>query len=157
MQTEHTRNKLSPEAEKFLELILENHPLDEETVTLIIETSLNEDKKIKDVLIDKGYLNEDEMLQIIAASLNTEYSNLDNVDLYTGQLQLLPPMVIQKYNVIPLKVDFKNSTLTIGAKVKDCFNEKLREIILQITEFDKVIFVICSEEKIQNIIKDLQH
>lgn len=87
-----------------------------------VKEALNLQKKqggaIGKILIDLGYVTEEEVCLALAAQTGMEVADLDNIVVPEKVLNLIPPSVAKSYKIIPISLE--NNVLTIA--INDPFN-----------------------------------
>ncbi len=111
-----------PEGKKPLGQILKGMELVSEGQ---IQESLNIQRErggaIGTILVELGYVTEEEVLFALGAQWGMEFVNLDEMDIDAGIIEMIPPSVANIYKIIP--VSFDEGTLTVA--MSDPLNVKV--------------------------------
>ncbi|MFA9479521.1 GspE/PulE family protein [Phycisphaerales bacterium AB-hyl4] len=73
------------------------------------------------LLVELGYVNQDDISLALAAQAGMEVVDLDDFDLTDEVIHIIPAETAQAYQVLPIQYDEKSKTLTIALKSADNF------------------------------------
>ena len=97
----------------LLDLLVQNGVLDEEQVATIREEQANSaGKTVRELVIDGGYLTEDDLLGMMAAYQGCEVIDLAAMTLDTDTVNAIPASIARMYNV--LCVGAEDNTVTLA-------------------------------------------
>jgi MSHA biogenesis protein MshE len=85
------------------ELLLSNHLITKEQLDYALNMQKKSDKKIGEILVDLGYVEENKLLNLIASQLNIPYIDLKNYPLDHELVKLLPEFYARHFRSIILK------------------------------------------------------
>ena len=143
----------APSAQAFdplLDLVVSNGVLDAQQVEEIREEQKNSGRPIRQILIDDGYITEDDLLGMMAAYQGCEVINLDEVEIDPDILQCVPANVARMYNVLPIAMDGGSVTLAVSNLVSP---EVMDELMFVLTK--DIQFAMAREGAIRSKILDL--
>ena len=67
-----------------------------------IKTSKADNKRLGQVLLEQGLIDEENLTKAIAKQFGLEYVNLDQTDIPSDVMKLIPEDIIKRHNVLPL-------------------------------------------------------
>ncbi|MBP5510713.1 MAG: Flp pilus assembly complex ATPase component TadA [Kiritimatiellae bacterium] len=143
----------SPAAQVFdplLDLVISNGVLDTQQVEEIREEQKNSGHTIRQILVDDGYIAEDDLLGMMAAYQGCEVIDLDGVEIDPDILECVPANVARMYNVLPIAMDGGTVTLAISNLVSP---EVMDELMFVLTK--DIQFAMAREGAIRSKILDL--
>ena len=70
---------------------------------LQIQKQLNSNKKLGEILIEKGFVSEEDIIKIIATQLRINIIDFNNFELNFNLLKKVPVAVLDKYTALPIK------------------------------------------------------
>ena len=94
-----------------LEILHQTGMLDDDACDEILSQKEGTAKEVRDIVVDGGYMSEDDLLGAIAASSGTEVVALAGVDLSTEALKCVQGSVARMYGVVPIETDGASVTL----------------------------------------------
>lgn len=96
------------------ELLIQNGLLTQEQLedALQYQRLHGEGKKIGAILIEQGYVSEDDFLEALHRRLGVPIVDVSNLQLNSGAISLLPRAIAEKYGVLPLRAT--PQTLTVA-------------------------------------------
>ena len=95
-----------------LEILHQTGMLDDDACDEILAQKEGTAKEIRDIVVDGGYMTEDDLLGAIAANNGTEVVALAGVDLSTDALKCVQGSVARMYGVVP--IEFDGTTVTLA-------------------------------------------
>lgn len=104
-------------------------------------------KPIRSILVDSGYLTEDEVLNAMALYLGTRVINLPATDIPPEIIHSVPASVARMYNVVPVAMDPNRVTVAVSDLVSPQVTDELMFVLTQ-----DVGFVLAREEDVRTCI-----
>jgi type IV pilus assembly protein PilB len=104
-------------------------------------------KPIRSILVDSGYLTEDEVLNAMALYLGTRVINLPATDIPPEIIHSVPASVARMYNVVPVAMDPDRVTVAVSDLVSPQVTDELMFVLTQ-----DVGFVLAREEDVRTCI-----
>ena len=128
----------------LIDLLVQNGVLDEEQIAVLREEQQNSGgKSFRQILIDGGYLMEEDLLSMMAAYQGCDVIDLASMTLDTDTVNSIPASIARMYNVLCVAADELSVTLAtnnlIDPKVSD-------EVSFALTK--EVRFVMAKEEDV---------
>ena len=77
--------------------------IDQETLNEALETQKSVKKKLGEILVDMGVADDVVIAKALAVRLKIPYGRLDNANIPSDIIELIPPELAQKHQVIPLR------------------------------------------------------
>ncbi|MBR6967937.1 MAG: Flp pilus assembly complex ATPase component TadA [Ruminococcus sp.] len=77
----------------------------------------NGSKKFGDVVVELGYMSEVNFAKALAGNLRVQYVDLDNIDINTEAVQMVPEALARKHTVIAINVQGKRLTVATNDPV----------------------------------------
>jgi type IV pilus assembly protein PilB len=132
----------------LIDLLVQNGVLDEEQIAVLREEQQNSGgKSFRQILIDGGYLMEEDLLSMMAAYQGCDVIDLASMTLDTDTVNSIPASIARMYNVLCVAADELSVTLAtsnlIDPKVSD-------EVSFALTK--EVRFVMAKEEDVTSLI-----
>ncbi len=87
------------------EILLEHHLITQEQLDLAVEEQKKSDKKIGQILVDNGYIEEEKLLEVLSQQLQVPFIDLKNYPIDHNLVKLLPEFYARHYRAIVLKED----------------------------------------------------
>jgi len=136
-------------AEKVESLALIHMLVDQGIITAEQSAQLESESKegnksIRSLLVEKGLVVEDKLLEIIAAYLGTTVVNLPAIDIPPDVVRALPASVARMYNTVPVEM----GTSTIQLAVFDLITPEIMDEIMFVLTRD-ISFVLAREEDVR--------
>ncbi|MCH4888549.1 type II secretion system protein GspE [Acidaminobacter sp. JC074] len=113
-------------------ILLENNLLSQHELDEALRIQMEEKKRLGEVLINKGYVTELDILKVLEKQLNIEYVKISELDITPDIPNLITEKIARRYELIPIKLD--GSVLTIA--MTDPINFFAREDIGLITGYE---------------------
>ncbi len=104
-------------------------------------------KPIRSILVDSGYLTEDDVLNAMALYLGTRVINLPATDIPPDIIHSVPASVARMYNVVPVAMDSNRVTVAVSDLVSPQITDELMFVLTQ-----DVGFVLAREEDVRTCI-----
>ena len=92
-------------------MLLENQLINQEQLETAIAQQKKTDKKIGQILIELGYIDEIRLLQILSEQLHVPYIDLKNYPIDPEIVRVLPEFYARNFRVILLKNDFNEAMI----------------------------------------------
>jgi hypothetical protein len=113
-------------------------------------TSAESGRLIGDVLVDQGYVKEEDIARELSAQLQLPFLMLENYNISKGTMESLPPELMHRYQVIPVDVFGDTLSLAISQHLSlEAFREIQDKTSLSLTFFVALI------SKVRDTLKDL--
>jgi type IV pilus assembly protein PilB len=128
-----------------MDLVISNGVIDEEQAEAIREECRSSGKQTRQILIDDGYVQEDDLLEMMASYQGCETIDLSGVTMDTEVLHAVPANVARMYNLIPISVTTGTITLAVSNLVPP---EMMDELMFVLTK--DVQFVMAREKEIRD-------
>ncbi len=87
---------------KLGELLLQANKISPDQLDLALELQKKQGRKLGDVLVDEGFLTEDDMIEVLEFQLGIPHVNLDNYEIDPMYATLIPENLVQRYNLIAI-------------------------------------------------------
>ena len=104
-------------------------------------------KPIRSILVDSGYLTEDDVLNAMALYLGTRVINLPATDIPPDIIHSVPASVARMYNVVPVAMDSNRVTVAVSDLVSPQITDELMFVLTQ-----DVGFVLAREADVRTCI-----
>ncbi len=132
---------LDPESQSLKDILMQEGICNENQMLEIEEEFQRTGKPFMELLVDFGITNEDDLLQIIATSLATDVLDLKTVEIEKSVIDMVDGDTARMYGIIP--ISFDGQTLTIASRNPLNYHiaDELRFIL------NKDIHVIVAKEK----------
>ena len=104
-------------------------------------------KSVRSILVDSGYLSEDEVLNAMAVYLGTRVINLPATDIPPDVLHSVPASVARMYNVVPVEAEPNRVTVAVSDIISPQITDELMFVLTQ-----DVGFVLAREEDVRTCI-----
>ena len=89
---------------KLGELLIESGLITEEILEKVLILQKEKNLKLGEAIVSEGFLTEDEIINAIQAQLSIDYINVDNINIRTEIINIVPESVARKHEVIPLDI-----------------------------------------------------
>lgn len=96
------------------EILYKAGAVKKESLINAIKTAKSSNKKLGQVLLELGLVDEEILTKAIAKQFGLEYVNLDQVTISPDAMALLPEDTIKRYNILPLSMNDGRLKLAIG-------------------------------------------
>ena len=125
----------------LLDLLKQNGVLDDEQIAVILDEQKNDGgKPIRQLVIDGGYVAEDDLLGMMAAYQGCEVIDLASMELDADTVNAIPASIARMYNVLCVGVDDTSVTLATANLVDPRVSD---EVAFALTK--EVRFVMARE------------
>jgi type IV pilus assembly protein PilB len=102
------------EAKKLGELLKESGLIDDFQLQSALSHQRNWGGKLGSILIELGFVREEDLARVIAEKLRTSYVNLFEPEIPESVITLIKPEIAKKYHVVPAKRDKGLLTLAMS-------------------------------------------
>lgn len=138
-----------PTYDPLLDLVVSNGTIDQQQSDALREEHANSGTPIRNLLIDNGYVTEDDLLTMMAAYQGCEIVDLKATTIDPDVIQCIPATVAHMYSVLPISQTSGTITLAtsdlIGPEVMD-------ELMFVLTK--DVQFAMAKKDDIETRIKE---
>ena len=125
----------------LLDLLKQNGVLDDEQIAVILDEQKNDGgKPVRQLVIDGGYVTEDDLLGMMAAYQGCEVVDLASMELDADTVNAIPASIARMYNVLCVGVDDTSVTLATANLVDPRVSD---EVAFALTK--EVRFVMARE------------
>jgi len=128
----------------LLQLLIDQGVITPELCAELEAEAKESGKTVRNLLVGKGLINEDKLLEIIAAYQGTYVINLPAADIPPDVVRALPASVARMYNAVPIET----GSNTIQLAVYDLITPETMDEIAFVLTMD-VTFVIAREEDVK--------
>jgi len=126
------RMKMNTQYKRLGNILLDNDLLSQTELDEALRIQMEEKKRLGEVLINKGYVTELDILRVLEKQLNIEYVKISELDITPEIPNLITEKIARRYELLPIKLD--GSVLTIA--MTDPINFFAREDIGLITGYE---------------------
>jgi len=135
-------------ANQVIEIFIEQRIIDRSQVDDITAELLSSGKNIVEVMVDLGFVTEDQFYQTLATYLGTEYVDLADFEPSTEILQLVPSGLARMHGALPIGMNGTAVTLALI----DPLNSQVQEDLRFALGMD-IYVVVASIVHVQNLIQ----
>ena len=119
-----------------LDLLKQNGFIDDEGAAELLERQRESGgKPIRDLVVDEGLMDEEDLLGILAGYQGCEIVDLKNMTLDTDVVQSIPTSVARMYNVLPVDRDDTSITLATANLVDPRVSDELSFVLTKEVRF----------------------
>jgi len=130
-----TLKPIAPSYDPLIDLVVSNGIIDQQQVDELREEHTNTGKPIRKLLIDNGFVSEDDLLGMMAAYQGCDVIDLAVVSLDTDVLQCVPASVARMYNVLPVYTTAGTITLATCDLVDPHVMDELMFVLTKDVQF----------------------
>ena len=131
---------------------------------LQIQKQLSSNKKIGEILIEEGLVEEEDIMKIIASQMHIEIVDFNNVELNFILLKKVPVAILEKYNVLPIKelpkevkIAFEDPmNLDAITTLQRYFKKPIKPMIALSKEIKKYVNQLKTREKANSLIEQIK-
>ena len=131
-------------SDPLLALLAEQGILTGEQVTNIAEEHDESGKPIKNIVVDLGLIEEDQVLEIMAGYIGSKVVNLPAIDIPVDIIHRIPASVARMYNVVPISM----TDTSVELAVCSIINPQVMDELMFVLTCD-VSFVLAREVDIR--------
>ena len=118
-----------PKKIRLGDLLVEHKIITQEQLNIALENQKSSGQKLGRVLIDKGFLSEDKLLDFLAHQLNIDYVDLKRFEIRPEVVKLIPETQARRFRVIALKQDAEGVLLAMADPTNIFAYDEIRAII----------------------------
>ena len=122
-------DELTTISDPLLELLAEQGILDGEQVDSIAAEHEESGKAVKNIVVDLGLIEEDQVLEIMAAYIGTSVVNLPAIDIPIDTIRRVPASVARMYSVVPVDMTDTSVQLAICSIVSPQVMDELMFVL----------------------------
>ena len=130
-----------------LDVVFTNGFFDEDTCDEILDEHNRNGKLTRDVIIDGGYMGEDELLSAMAAANGMEVVSLLGIDIPLDVLKTVQGSVARAYGAVPLEATPSSCKVAIGSIPSPIVSDELGFVLSR-----EVVFVLARQKEIEECI-----
>ena len=130
-----------------LQIVMDQEYLTPEQARDVVDEHELNGKLVQHLLVDMGFLGEDELLEIIAGYLGTNVINLPATDIPPDVVHSIPASVARMYNAVPVSATPNSVQLAVSYLISP---EVMDELMFVLTR--DVSFVLAREDDVKNAI-----
>ena len=134
-------------ADPILRLLAEQEALDADQISDLAEEHDRNGKAVRNLVVDMGFMTEDELLEIIASYLGSRVINLPATDIPPDVYHSVPASVARMYNIIPVAKGTNSVELAASTIIDPQVTDELMFVLTR-----DVTFVMAREEDVKNCI-----
>lgn len=128
----------------LLQLLGDQGMLSDEQIQQVIESKNRTGQPVRTLLINMGFTNEDDMLDIIAGYLGTRVINLLATDVPDDVIHSVPASVARMYNAVPVEKSSESAVLAISDLISPQTMDELTFVLTR-----DVSFVLAREADVK--------
>ena len=87
------------------EILYKAGVVEKQAMVAAIKESKTNGRRLGEILLDKGLVNEDTLYKALAKQAGIKYVSVEKVPVPSNMTRILPEDLIRKFNVLPLKLD----------------------------------------------------
>ncbi|MFZ4395992.1 MAG: GspE/PulE family protein [Kiritimatiellia bacterium] len=133
------------EVAPLLDLAISNGIMDAQQAQDVQEEHVRSGKALHNLIVDMGYISEDDLLSMMAAYQGCEVINLSDLDIPQEVLRTLPASVARTYNMIPVLSTPGAITLAVATLVEPHVVDELMFVLTR-----DVSFVLAREAELSS-------
>lgn len=137
-------------SDPLIQLMIEQELLSEEQIREISEEQQRSGKSGKHVLLNLGFIAEDQLLELIANYLGAKVVNLPAIDIPPDVVHRIPASTARMYNVVPISMTATSVELAVSDIVSP---QTIDELSFVLTS--AITFVVAKEEDIRSYVNQL--
>jgi type IV pilus assembly protein PilB len=139
-----TETPHAPAYDPLIDLVVSNGIIDQQQADELRDEHTRTGKQVRALLIDMGYVSEDELLGMMAAYQGCEVVDLGLMSLDTDVIQSIPGNVARMYSVVPVQATAGTITLATSDLVEPHVMDELMFVLTK-----DVQFVLAREEEVR--------
>ncbi len=121
--------------EPIIDLAINHGVMNEEQAQELREEHTRTGKSLRDLIVDMGYLEEDDLLSMMAAYQGCDVINLPATDIPPDVVHSIPASVARMYNVLPTAVGPGSITLAVSRLVDPQVMDELMFVLTRDVQF----------------------
>ncbi len=144
-----TLKLIAPVYDPLIDLVVSNGIIDQQQADELREEHTNTGKPVRKLMIDMGYLNEDDLLSMMAAYQGCEVIDLSVVTPEADVIQCVPASVARMYNVLPVYATAGTITLATSDLIDPHVMDELMFVLTK-----DVQFVLARESDVRKLVAE---
>ncbi|MBT3192613.1 MAG: Flp pilus assembly complex ATPase component TadA, partial [Verrucomicrobia bacterium] len=128
----------------LLDLLCEQGHLSGEQLEDIAEEHSESGKPVRNIVVDLGLIEEDQLLEVIAGYLGTHVVNLPAIDIPVDIIHRIPASVARMYNVVPVTM----TDTSVEVAVCDIVTPQVMDELMFVLTCD-ISFVLAREDDVR--------
>jgi type IV pilus assembly protein PilB len=149
-ETKETLSPIAPSYDPLLDLVVSNGIIDQQQADDLREEQTTSGKPMRKLLIDMGFVSEDDLLGMMAAYQGCEVVDLANLAVDDSVVQSVPASVARMYNVLPISATAGTITLATSDLVDPHVMDELMFVLTK-----DVQFVLARESDVRSRVAEL--
>ena len=125
----------APAYDPLLDLVVSNGAIDAEQAEQLREEQQSSGHTIRQLLVDNGYIAEDDLLSMMAAYQGCDVIDLATVTIDPDLIQSVPANVARMYNVLPITSTSGTVTLAVSSLVPPEVMDELMFVLTKDVQF----------------------
>jgi len=142
---EETLTPITPAYDPLLDLVVSNGIVDQQQADELSDEHTNTGQPVRKLLIDNGYVSEDDLLGMMAAYQGCEMVDLSVMSLEPDVVASIPASVARMYNVLPVYVTAGTITLATCDLIDPHVMDELMFVLTK-----DVQFVLAREKDVKD-------
>ncbi len=138
--------------------------IDEEQLQKALEIQKTTKKRLGTVLIESGFITEQQFIDTMALQLGINYVDLTKITIPTDMARILPKNIAKKHGVVPIKVVKDELVLAMSdpmnfvalEEVRTATRKRVSPVIAQATAVDRAIATLYGNEGAARAIEDMR-
>jgi len=135
MAENETLTPIAPSYDPLIDLVVSNGVIDQQQADDLREEHAGTGKPVRKLLIDMGYVTEDDLLGMMAAYQGCDVIDLAVMSLDTDVVQSIPASVARMYNVLPVYATAGTITLATSDLVDPHVMDELMFVLTKDVQF----------------------
>jgi type IV pilus assembly protein PilB len=132
------------ETDPLLELLVEQGLLTSEQMDDIADEHAESGKLARNIVVDLGLIEEDQLLEVLAGYLGSHVVNLPSLDIPADIIHRVPASVARMYNIVPVSM----TDTSVEVAVCDIINPQVMDELMFVLTSD-VSFVLAREDDVR--------
>ncbi|HOE61345.1 MAG TPA: ATPase, T2SS/T4P/T4SS family [Kiritimatiellia bacterium] len=130
-----TSTSVAPPYHPLIDLLVSNGIIDQQQAEELRDEQKNSGKPFRTLLVDAGYVSEDDLLGMMAAYQGCDVIDLEMMSLDTEVIQSIPASVARMYNVLPVSATAGTITLATSDLVDPHVTDELMFVLTRDVQF----------------------
>ena len=130
-----------------IDAVFTNGRLDEATCDEILEEQQNSGKSARDLIIEGGYMSEDDLLDAMASANGLEVVSLLGFDIPPDVLKTVQPSVVRSYRAVPIEATPSSCKIAVNAIPSPLVSDEISFVLSR-----EISFVLAREKEIDECI-----
>jgi type IV pilus assembly protein PilB len=146
---DETLTLIAPVYDPLIDLVVSNGIIDQQQADELREEHKNTGKPVRKLMIDMGYVSEEDLLSMMAAYQGCDVIDLSVVQPDTDVVQCVPASVARMYNVLPVYATAGTITLATSDLVDPHVMDELMFVLTK-----DVQFVLAKESDVRKLVAE---